>query len=62
MVEKRRNATGGYDYFLNNQRFTDGYLVRSFALKSLAAVEGVPNVDELQRFNQVGCCELMLCA
>ena len=52
-VEKRRNNTNGYDYLLNSNRFTDGYLVRAFALKSLVTVEGVPDVDELQRFNQV---------
>ena len=53
MVEKRRNNSGGYDYLLNTSRFTDGYLIRAFALKSLATVEGMPDVDELQRFNQV---------
>lgn len=53
-MEQRRNASGGYDYFLNNNRFADGYMVRSFAIKSLAPVEGVPDVDELQRFNQAG--------
>ena len=54
VVEQRRNNSGGYDYLMNNSRFSDGYLIRAFALKSLTAVEGVPDVDELQRFNQVG--------
>ena len=63
-AEQRRNNTGGYDYLLNGQRYSDGYLLRSFALKSITAVEGLPDMDELQRFNAVslghGDCRAMM--
>lgn len=33
-----------------SQRFHEGYLVKSVAIKSLAAEEETPALDELQRF------------
>ena len=55
MLEQKRKADlSGYFYLLNGARYEDGYLVRSYALKNLSLEEGLPPLEDLQRFNQVG--------
>ncbi|PRW59844.1 transcription elongation factor SPT5-like protein 1 [Chlorella sorokiniana] len=50
--QQRDRATGDVFYILNNnQRFLEGYLVRSIAMKSLILQESLPPLDELQKFN-----------
>ncbi|KAK2076003.1 hypothetical protein QBZ16_001339 [Prototheca wickerhamii] len=51
VLTQRDRGTGELVTVLNgSQRFQEGYLIKSAALKSLALVEGVPPLDELQRF------------
>jgi transcription elongation factor SPT5 len=48
----RNRETGAVEYVLGgSQRFQDGYLVKKLSLKSLAPEDGVPPLNELQRFN-----------
>lgn len=53
--ENRRLTDGSVYYLLNGkQRFTQGYLQRTFAISSLRICETLPPLDELQRFKQAG--------
>ena len=50
--EQRDRYTGEVLYILNNnQRFSRGYLIKEVSIKSLSVEEGLPPLDELQRFN-----------
>ena len=56
MVERERGraADVGAVYVLNGkQRFRNGYLQRSIAIRSLIILSTVPPLDELQRYKQV---------
>ena len=54
--ERGRAADVGAVYVLNaKQRFRNGYLQRSIAIRSLVILSTVPPLDELQRYKQVGC-------
>ena len=53
VVEQRRNRAGDSDYFMNNAQYSGGYLHRGFAIKSVNKAQGPPDIEELQRFNQV---------
>ncbi len=56
MVERERGraADGGAVFVLNGkQRFRNGYLQRSIAIRSLIILSSVPPLDELQRYKQV---------
>eukprot|EP00887_Chlorella_sp_A99_P006595 scaffold3.g6595.t1 len=51
VVPQRDRSTGETFYILNgSQRFLDGYLVKSVAVKSLAPEAEVPPLDEIQKF------------
>lgn len=54
-VEARRASGAKTLYILNgNQRFEDGYALRSVSLKGVTALgDALPPIDELQRFNAV---------
>ena len=52
--ERGRAADVGAIYVLNGkQRFRNGYLQRSIAIRSLIILSTVPPLDELQRYKQV---------
>ena len=52
--ERGRAADGGAVFVLNGkQRFRNGYLQRSIAIRSLIILSSVPPLDELQRYKQV---------
>ncbi len=52
--ERGRAADVGAVYVLNTkQRFRNGYLQRSIAIRSLIILSTVPPLDELQRYKQV---------
>lgn len=53
VVEQRRNRAAEFDYYMNGARYSNGYLHKSFAIKAVTKSQGPPDVDELQRFNQV---------
>ena len=38
---------------MNNAHYSGGYLHRGFAIKSVNKAQGPPDIEELQRFNQV---------
>lgn len=51
--ENRRLQDGSVFYVLDGkQRFTQGYLHRQIAIRSLAICDSLPPLDELQRFKQ----------
>ena len=52
-MEQRRNRAAEFDYYMNGARYSNGYLHKSFAIKAVTKSQGPPDVDELQRFNQV---------
>ena len=52
LEQKRKPDLTGYFYLLNGARYEDGYLVRTYALKNLSLEEGLPPLEDLQRFNQ----------
>jgi transcription elongation factor len=60
VVQQRDRATGDVYLILNgSNRFIEGYLIKTVALKSLDLQESLPPLDELQKFNaaaQVGGC------
>ncbi|KAG7669634.1 hypothetical protein Ndes2437B_g05814 [Nannochloris sp. 'desiccata'] len=52
VMQTRDRETGELMQILNNsQRFSKGYLVKTVAMKGLTLEEGLPPLDELQRFN-----------
>jgi hypothetical protein len=52
VVQQRDRGTGDVYYILNgNNRFLEGYLIKTVALKSLELQEALPPLDELQKFN-----------
>jgi transcription elongation factor SPT5 len=52
VMQTRDRETGELMQVLNNsQRFSKGYLVKTVAMKGLTLEEGLPPLDELQRFN-----------
>ncbi|KAL4420140.1 hypothetical protein ABPG77_010356 [Micractinium sp. CCAP 211/92] len=52
VVQQRDRATGDVYMIVNgNNRFLEGYLIRTVALKSLELLEALPPLDELQKFN-----------
>jgi len=58
--ERGRAADVGAIYVLNGkQRFRNGYLQRSIAIRSLIILSTVPPLDELQRYKQVKFCSLL---
>lgn len=55
IVEQRRKADStGYYYILKNQHYEDGYLIKQYGRARLQLISGLPPLEELQRFNQVG--------
>lgn len=55
--ENRRLQDGSVFYVMDGkQRFTQGYLQRQIAIRSLAICDALPPLDELQRFKQVTSC------
>lgn len=51
-VQQQRDRSGEIQHILNNsQRFSRGYLIKTVAIKSLNLEDGIPPLDELQRFN-----------
>ena len=52
-MEQRRNRAADFDYFMHGARYSNGYLHKTFAIKSLTKLSGPPDVEELQIFNQV---------
>ena len=42
----------GFFYRIGDRRFEDGYLFKSYNVRNLSLEEGVPPLEELQRFNQ----------
>lgn len=50
----RKHDSEGFFYRIGDRRFEDGYLFRSYNVRNLSLEEGVPPLEELQRFNQVG--------
>ncbi len=53
MEHLRRPDREGYFYRIGDRRFEDGYLFKSYNVRNLSLEEGVPPLEELQRFNQV---------
>lgn len=54
LAQHRDRYTGELMYVLNgSQRFSQGYLVKNMALKSLGVEETMPPLDEIQRFGAV---------
>ena len=53
----RKADREGYFYRIGDRRFEDGYLFKSYNVRNLSLEEGVPPLEELQRFNQVTFCE-----
>ncbi len=52
VMQSRDRETGEMMQILNNsQRFSKGYLVKAVAMKGLTLEDGLPPLDELQRFN-----------
>ncbi|EFN50704.1 hypothetical protein CHLNCDRAFT_142577 [Chlorella variabilis] len=52
VVQHRDRTTGDVYLILNgNNRFLEGYLIKTVALKSLELQEALPPLDELQKFN-----------
>ena len=49
----RKPDREGYFYRIGDRRFEDGYLFKSYNVRNLSLEEGVPPLEELQRFNQV---------
>jgi hypothetical protein len=58
VVQQRDRTTGDVYYILGgNQRFLEGYLIKTVSNKSVTLLEALPPLDELQKFNaaaQVG--------
>lgn len=51
MLTQRDRTTGQLVHVLNgSQRFSEGYLIKSVAVKGLALEDGLPPLDDLQRF------------
>ena len=49
----RKADREGYFYRIGDRRFEDGYLFKNYNVRNLSLEEGVPPLEELQRFNQV---------
>jgi len=49
----RKPNSEGFYYRIGDRRFEDGYLFKSYNVRNLSLEEGVPPLEELQRFNQV---------
>ncbi|BDA45194.1 Transcription elongation factor SPT5 [Coccomyxa sp. Obi] len=55
IVEQRRKPGGSGNYYiLKNQHYEDGYLIKQYGRARLELVSGLPPLEELQRFNEVG--------
>lgn len=51
VLTQRDRTTGQLVHVLNgSQRFSEGYLIKSVAVKGLALEDGLPPLDDLQRF------------